>query len=147
MMVGRQRLQPVEVAKTAESSVARLPLHGSDAEIVTALRARTASGGAALYDRYHRHVRRVLIRVLGHDGDVNDLIQDAFLTAINTIDRLENPDALRSWLTSISVFTARLEIRRRARRRFFRLTSEDDLPGTEAPVASPEIDDALRGAY
>src|SRR5258706_7900079 len=134
-------------ATTEQSAVARLPLHDTDREIVSALRTGSASGGAALYDRYHRHVRRVLLRVLGQPAELLDLEQDAFVTAIDTIRRLEDPERLRAWLTSIAVFTARREIRRRAPRRFFRLDADDELPELEAPVASPEIDEALRTTY
>jgi RNA polymerase sigma-70 factor (ECF subfamily) len=147
MRAVRQRPERAEVSRTTESSVARLPLPGSDAEILGALRAGTAAGGAALYDRYHRQVRRVMIRVLGYHGDLSDLVQDTFITAINTIQRVDGPQALRPWLTSIAVFTARQEIRRRARRRFFRLTAYEDLPDVEAPRSSPEADEALRTTY
>jgi len=142
-----RRERPREATTTAESAVARLPLHGSDREIVAALRSRSASGGSALYDRYHRHVRRVLFRVLGQSTDLGDLEQDAFVTAINTIGRLHDPEALGAWLTSIAVFTARLEIRRRARRRLFRFSSDEELVDLEAPVASPEMAEALRTTY
>jgi RNA polymerase sigma-70 factor (ECF subfamily) len=134
-------------AGNADGAVARLPLHVSDVEILGALHARSASGGAALYDRYHRHVRRVLIRVLGPNGDLNDLVQDVFVTAINTIDRVVGPESLRPWVTSIAVFTARDAIRRRNRRRFLLLTPSEDLPETEAPVPTPELDEALRTTY
>ena len=134
-------------ASSAEPSVARLPLPVSDIEILGALHARTAAGGAALYDRYHRHVRGVLTRVLGPSSDLSDLVQDVFITAINTIDRVVGPESLRPWLTSIAVFTARDAIRRRTRRRFLLLAPSDDLPETEAPVPTPEIDEALRTTY
>jgi RNA polymerase sigma-70 factor (ECF subfamily) len=134
-------------AKAGEPSVARLPLHTSDVEIIGALHSGSATGGAALYDRYHRHVRRVLIRVLGPSADLNDLVQDVFVTAINTIDRVAGPDSLRGWLTSIAVFTARDAIRRRTRRRLLLLAPNDDLPEAEAPVSTPEVDEALRTTY
>src|SRR5260221_5417736 len=104
-------------------------------------------GGAALYDRYHRLVRGILLRVLGDSRDLDDLVQDAFVTAINTIDRVDDPASLRAWLTSVAVFTARFEIRRRARRRFFLLAANDDLPEMEAVVSGPEVDEAVRATY
>jgi RNA polymerase sigma-70 factor (ECF subfamily) len=146
MRLAPQRPRRANLA-SSEPSIARLPLHASDFDILGALHARTAAGGAALYDRYHRHVRRVLIRVLGPSSDLNDLVQDVFITAINTIDRVVGPESLRAWLTSIAVFTARDAVRRRARRRFLLLTAYEDLPETEAPVPSPEVDEALRTTY
>jgi len=128
-------------------AVARLPLPSTDREIVMALRGRSPSGGAALYDRYQRQVRRVLFRVLGHAADLADLEQETFVSAIHDIASLQQPDALGSWLTSIAVNTARLELRRRARRRLFRFGTDEELPELEAPIASPEIDEALRATY
>src|SRR6185436_13934979 len=127
--------------------VARLPLPMSDREIVAALRGHSPSGGAALYDRYQRKVRRGLLRVLGHASDLADLEQETFVAAIRDIARLQEPDVLGSWLTSIAVNTARLELRRRSRWRLFRIGNDEDLPEIEAPVASPEIDEALRATY
>lgn len=142
-----RRPLPAAVAKPERPSVTRLPLLGSDVAIVAAIRAQQASGGAALYDRYQTHVRRVLLRVLGPDLDLDDLVQDVFIAAIDSIHRLETPDALRSWLASIAVFTARAEIRRRTRSRWFPLFSSDDMPEVEAPISTPEVDEALRATY
>jgi RNA polymerase sigma-70 factor (ECF subfamily) len=128
-------------------AVARLPFFESDVAVVRAVRAGQSAGGAALYDRHHAHVRRVLVRVLGPDAELGDLIQDVFAAAIDSIDRLDDPEALKSWLGGIAVHRARAEIRRRARRRWFPLFSRDRLPEVEAPVSTPEIDEAVRATY
>src|SRR5258706_16118941 len=91
-------------ATTEQSAVARLPLHDTDREIVSALRTGSAGGGAALYDRYHRHGRRVLLRGLGPPAELLDLEQDAFVTAIGTIRRLEDPGRPPAWRPSIPGF-------------------------------------------
>jgi RNA polymerase sigma-70 factor (ECF subfamily) len=70
-----------------------------------------------------------------------------FTTAIDSIDRLEEPEALRGWLAGIAVYRARAEIRRRARSRWFPLFSRERLPEVEAPVSTPEIDEAVRATY
>lgn len=145
-MVRRKELGSTD-AERARPVVARLPFFESDTAIVAALRARQPAGGAALYDRYHEHVRRVLIRLLGPGAHVGDLVQDVFVSAINSIDTLERPESLRAWLASIAVFRARAEIRSRARSRWFPLFASDDLPETDAEVASPEIDEAVRTTY
>lgn len=129
------------------SSVAHLSHFESDRAIVTGLRAGQGGAGAALYDRYDVQVRRVLIRVLGPDSEIKDLVQDVFVAAIDGIDRLQDPDAMRGWLTSIAVHVARGEIRRRTRARWFPLFAGDELPEVEAPVASAETDEAVRTTY
>jgi RNA polymerase sigma-70 factor (ECF subfamily) len=127
--------------------VARLPLPMADAEILAALRSKLPAGGAALFDRYYRLVRRILVRVLGTQTDINDMIQDVFITAIDKIDQVVDHASLRPWLTSIAVFTARQQIRRYARRKLFIFGSGDDLPELAAPVSNPEINEALRATY
>ena len=136
-----------ESARSSGPSLVRLPLLESDAEIVEAVRAGQRLGGAALYDRYHGHVRRVLIRVLGPDAELGDLIQDVFVEAIDSIEQLADPEKLRSWLGSIAVFRARAQIRRRVQSRWFPLFSHEQLPELTAPIAGPEIDEAVRATY
>ena len=118
-----------------------------DATIVRAVAEGKAAGAAALFDRYHEHVRRVLLHELGPDGEIADLVQEVFLTAMASIGRLTDPDALRGWLGSIAAFTARARLRQRTRGRIFQLLPTDELPELEHEPAPPEIDEALRAAY
>lgn len=134
-------------AESRRSTVVRLPFLDSDAAVVASIRAHERAGGAALYDRHHAYVRRVLTRVLGPDADLHDLIQDVFVAAIDSIDRLADPNALRPWLAAISVNCARVELRRRTKGRWLRLLPQSELPEQEAPTASPEIDEAVRATY
>jgi RNA polymerase sigma-70 factor (ECF subfamily) len=135
------------VISRGSGAFARLPLFESDAEIVAALRAGQSAGGAALYDRYHEHVRRVLFRVLGPGLELSDLAQDVFVSAIDCIETLEDAEALRGWLASIAVHRARAEIRQQSRRRWFPLFANADLPEVAAPVPTPELDEAVRTTY
>lgn len=115
----------------------------TDAEILAALADRRAVGCAALYDNYRQLVRRILIRLLGAHEEIHDLVQDAFLSAIRTIDRVRTPEALRSWMTTVAVFTARQELRRRRRKRFLLFLPSQDVPDIEAPQSPPDIREAL----
>jgi RNA polymerase sigma-70 factor (ECF subfamily) len=139
-------------AQTAEraalsSGVLELPVPDTDAGLVVALRAGRQSAKAALFDRYGRHVQRVLSRVLGPDPDIQDLLQDVFVSALESIDRLSDPNALRPWLSRIAVFTARGRIRRRVRWRFIRSEPMEELTEVEANSASAEVSEALRATY
>lgn len=127
-------------------TVVHLPVFASDAAVVAALRAGEPAGGAALYDRHHRYVRRVLLRVLGPDADLHDLMQDVFVAAIDSIDRLLEPKALRGWLAAISVNCVRVELRRRTKSRL-RFLPQHDLPDVPAPTNAPEVDEAVRATY
>ena len=127
--------------------VARLPLPESDEALVTALRESRPNAAATLFDRYAVHVRRVLARVLGPDPDILDLVQDVFVTALESINKLEEPRALRAWLTQIAIFSARTRIRRRTRWRFLRFVPSEELP--ELPLDAVDYDgsEALRAVY
>ncbi len=132
---------------TTPNGVLELPVPDSDAGLVAALRAGRASAKVALFDRYGRHVQRVLTRVLGPDPDIPDLLQDVFVSALESIDRLSDPAALRPWLARIAVFTARGRIRRRVRWRFIRSEPLEELTEVEAHLASAEVTEALRATY
>jgi RNA polymerase sigma-70 factor (ECF subfamily) len=144
--MSQQRNRSVEDERALPAAtvpLARIPVVATDAEILAALAERRAVGCAALYDRYRQLVRRILVRLLGVHEEVHDLVQDAFLSAIRTIDRVRTPEALRSWMTSVAVFTARQELRRRRRKRFLLFLPSQDLPEIEAPQLPSDIRDAV----
>jgi RNA polymerase sigma-70 factor, ECF subfamily len=118
-----------------------------DAAIVDALRAGDPDAADRLFLTHGEHVQRVLARVLGPDPDLVDLIQDVFVTALTSFRRLKDPRALRPWLTTIAVFTARARIRKRARWSFFRFLPHDELPEQAAPSTPAEVSEALRSTY
>ncbi|MDC0740519.1 RNA polymerase sigma factor [Polyangium mundeleinium] len=127
--------------------VRALPFVGDDAVLVTAVRAGNRAAIAALYDRYEAHVMRTLVRVLGADRELADIHHDVFVRALGSIDELRDPGALRAWLTSIAIFTARTCILRRSRRFWLRLLPWYEVPEVEAPLPSSEVTEALRATY
>ena len=127
--------------------VRHLPILETDSALGEALRAGHPQAAAVLVDRYGEHLRRVLVRVLGKDPELADLLHDVLLTAIQSAGRLSDARALRGWLTSIAVFSARAAIRKRARRRLFRLSTPEELDRAEAPGPSDEAAEALRATY
>jgi RNA polymerase sigma-70 factor (ECF subfamily) len=121
------------------------PGRSSDAEIVAELRAGVRSAAALLFDRYGRHVERLLWSVLGPDADAEDLLHEVFLRAMAGIGDIEDPSRLRSWITGIAVITAREHIRRRQRRRWLRFVEE--VPERAQIVASEEVNEATRCTF
>jgi RNA polymerase sigma-70 factor, ECF subfamily len=128
-------------------SQAELPAPESDELLVLSLRARHPDAGTQLFDRYAPHVRRVLVRVMGPDSEILDLVHDVFVTALESVHRLVDPKALRAWLTQIAVFTARARIRRRVRGRVLRLLPFSELPEPEMPPADFEASESMRAVY
>jgi RNA polymerase sigma-70 factor, ECF subfamily len=123
-----------EVRRIVPLSRSELP----ETELVTAVIGKDPIAIAELYDRYAALVRRVLIRALGTDVDVDDVVQETFLTVVRRIAGLRDPAALRSFVVSVTLRLAKNELRKRALRRWVGL---DEL--VEPPV-TPASDDAAR---
>jgi RNA polymerase sigma-70 factor (ECF subfamily) len=84
---------------------------------------------------------------LGPDPDLPDLLQEVFIRALDSLNELEDFARVRSWLTSIAIFTARAQIRRRSRRSWLGLFSPQRTAPTQAEPAALEARDALRQIY
>jgi RNA polymerase sigma-70 factor (ECF subfamily) len=114
----------------------------NDAALVTALRARNPEAADQLFERYGEYVERLIVRVLGVDGEVPDLINEVFARAFERVAQIEDATALKGWLGSIAIFTARTFLRdRRSRRRFLGFFAPEELP--EVPFRSAPVECSL----
>jgi RNA polymerase sigma-70 factor, ECF subfamily len=129
------------------AEVIRLPVGLSDEGIVHGLKNGDREAAAQLFDRYAEHLRRVLVRVLGPDPEIPDLLQDVMVAALGSINRLDDARALRAWLTRIAVFTARVRIRRRTRWRFLRFVAPEELPEQGVEPHDAPASETLRATY
>jgi RNA polymerase sigma-70 factor (ECF subfamily) len=66
----------------------------------------------ALFQRYAPYVAAIGARLLGRSADVEDLVQDVFLAAHSGLKALHHPEAIKGWLTSVTVRMARRKLRR-----------------------------------
>lgn len=105
-----------------------------------------ADAGAA-FRQYGRYVATVAFRILGRRDELEDLVQDVFLEAHRTLPTLRDPDALRGWLATITVRTARHRLRRRRLKAFFGLTDKLDDHDLVDPAASAETRVMLSGVF
>jgi RNA polymerase sigma-70 factor (ECF subfamily) len=117
----------------AETSGESLPAEAStareeDARLVAALLERDLTAAAQLYDRYAANVRGMAHRLLGADTELDDIVQDVFVAAITSIQRLRDPSMLKSWLLGIAVGKVRDSLRARWRRRWLSFLPNDELP-------------------
>jgi RNA polymerase sigma-70 factor (ECF subfamily) len=71
---------------------------------------------STLYLRHARYVAGVVHRLIGRDGEVDDVVQETFITAAASLQNLRNPDQLRPWLATIAVRRAYRVLRKRALR-------------------------------
>ncbi|WP_254782883.1 MULTISPECIES: RNA polymerase sigma factor [unclassified Curtobacterium] len=79
---------------------------------------RSADGDTAAFGvlirRYGPLMRAYAARILGHgDGEADDAVQEAALQAWQRIDRVEDPDRVRTWLFRITANKALDRLRRR----------------------------------
>lgn len=131
----------------ARIMVTPLTFVGDEEELLRALRERHPGAVAVFYDRHAAHVQRALRSALGPDADLPDLLQEVFIRALDGIGELEDLGRVRSWLTTIAVFTARAQIRRRVRRNRLGIFSPARAGATQAEPAPLEALSALRQTY
>ena len=83
-----------------------------------------------VFRRYAPYVARVATRLLGSDGEVDDLVQDVFLEAHRGLTSVHTPAALGGWLARICVRRATRRLRRRKLLAWLSLdnVSERELP-------------------
>lgn len=121
---------------------------GTDAEVVGELRTGAQAAAVTLFDRHAQHVGRLLYSLLGPEPEAEDLLHEVFLRAIVGIADLEDPQKLRSWLTGITVHTAREHIRKRVRRRWLSFVAELPEPTPVHPrVSTEEVTEATRCTF
>ena len=108
----------------------------------------------ALYRRHSKRAAALAARLLASSQDVEDVLHDAFLEALTTLDALREPAAFRPWLLRIVVSCVRQRMLRRGLLRRLGLHRSGDDVSLEAQAsasASPEhlaelslVDDVLR---
>lgn len=102
-----------EVATPRAVAATRSGAGPSDAALVVAARAREAWAQEALFRRHAPRLNGLAFRIMGRDEDVDDLVQDTFVAAFASLERLLDQDAFASWLGSILVRQAHKKIRTR----------------------------------
>lgn len=111
--------------------------------LVASLRCGDLGAPAALFDAYGSYVERLLVRVLGSDPEIEDLLHEVFVEALTNIDQLREPAKLKGWLTRMTVFIARGSLRRRKRHRWLVFLPSEELPTEASPSTPPEARDLL----
>jgi RNA polymerase sigma-70 factor (ECF subfamily) len=106
------RLGPTGASAHAVAAT-RSGIGPTDAALVVAARAGEDWAREALFRRHAHMVAGMAFRLLGRDEEVDDLVQDSFVEALRSLDRLQTPQAFASWLASIVVRTSSKVIRRR----------------------------------
>lgn len=78
------------------------PLDPEDAALVAAIRAGDPAPWGVIFDRYRDRVWRLAYGIVRRPADAEDVVSATFLKAVESIDQLRDPSAIRPWLLSIA---------------------------------------------
>ncbi len=122
----------------------------SDAALVVAARAGESWASEALYRRHIGATHGITRKLIGRDVDVDDILQESFIDAFQSLDRLADPNAFKAWVSSIAVRkTCKLLRRRRLLSRLgLRRPDEPfDLERVMSRTVPPDVAVELRAVY
>jgi len=139
----------------------QLVVTDDDATLVERIRSGAVQGVGgdraafrALYARHSRYVAGVVYRLMGDDADLEDIVQDTFIRAVERLDSLRTPAQVRPWLVTIAVRFARGRLAKRRRRHWLRKDiayaaaaasdPRDRAPADDLYAALSQIPDRLR---
>jgi RNA polymerase sigma-70 factor, ECF subfamily len=129
--------------------VRSLPFEGDETALVAAMCSGRLDAGAAFYDRHVQAIHALVFRLMGPDGEIDDVVHDVFVRALESLPRLREPAALRSWLFGIAVRAVGIRFQKRSRQRWLRFMAPEDVPEMAAvpAAASSELGEALGDVY
>lgn len=121
----------------------------ADEELVRRARSGDRAAQEQLFTRHVRRVSSIVYRLMGHDRDLEDIVQDTFVQAFGKLASLHEPRAFAPWVYRMATCAVIDTLRRRSMLRRIGLWPKEDLD-TEtliSPSASPEVAAELRAVY
>lgn len=87
----------------------------TEQQLLYALRRRERGAGRQLYTLYSGRLMAVALRYMGNSNDAADVLQDAMVRVLTSIDRFEyrGEGSLSAWMTRITVNTALNQLKHR----------------------------------
>src|SRR6516162_9464614 len=108
----------------------------SDTELLARVAAGNRDGLDELFQRYRLLAYRVAYRLLGHEADALDAVQEGFVKVLTHLDGFRGQSSFKTWLLRV-VSNAALDLgRQRGRRETVSLpggAAEDDGRGPSVP--------------
>jgi RNA polymerase sigma-70 factor, ECF subfamily len=117
-----------------------------DAALVERIREHDDDAFVLLYTRYARYLAGVVHRLLGSDDEVDDILQESFVDAVQGIDKLRDTASLKWWLVTIAVRRVQRTLQSRRRRKWMASTLSKIVPVAHTPpvdCSASEIKRAL----
>jgi RNA polymerase sigma-70 factor (ECF subfamily) len=142
----RGQVSRLPAARSPSGVVRALPFEGDDTALVQAILAGRTDAATVFYDRHVDSVQRLAFRLLGPDTEMEDVVHDVFLRALESMPRLRDPAALRGWLFGITIRVVRTRIQRRIRQRWLKIMDPQKVPDIAA-VSDAGLGEAMRDVY
>jgi RNA polymerase sigma-70 factor, ECF subfamily len=99
------------------------------------------------WHRFYPLVETTLRRMLGPDGELEDLAQDVFLRFFRKVKGLQKTESLRSFVMAIAIRRAQEEIRRRRVRRWLAPVADRQLALPVSTEMDPEAREVIVHLY
>jgi RNA polymerase sigma-70 factor, ECF subfamily len=112
-----------------------------DATLVERVRRGDEGAFSMLYQRHARYLAGVVYRLMGTDGELDDIVQETFVDAMQQISQLRSPEHVRGWLVAIAVRRTHKALRARRRRMWFGLRVAEVSPPCSDPRTKQAADD------
>jgi RNA polymerase sigma-70 factor (ECF subfamily) len=133
-------------APPTRAVVRSLPFDGDEIALVAGMRAGRADAGAAFYDRHVRAIQALAFRLMGPDPELEDVVHEIFVRALDSLSALRDPATLKSWLFGIAVRAVAIRFQKRRRGSWLRFMAPEDVPqATTSP--DPDAREAIREAW
>ena len=92
-----------------------MAISGTEASELDALRRGDETAFVAALQRYHAPLMRLAMTYVHSRDAAEDVVQEAWLTAIRSLDRFESRSSLKTWISGIVINLARARHRRESR--------------------------------
>jgi len=109
----------------------------TDSELVEITNAGDNRGFDELVRRYRDRVYRLCTKILRHEDDAAEALQDAFLSAYRGLPRFKNESTFSTWLYRIATNASLMNLRRRRPGHVSYEQSQSSQPDAE-PLALPD---------
>jgi RNA polymerase sigma-70 factor (ECF subfamily) len=93
---------------------------------------------ASVYRRYAPYVAKIGMRILGRREEVEDFVQDVFVSVHRNLGALRDPGAIKSWIATLAVHEATRRLKRYRLKRWLGLDDAPDYTDIADAEASPE---------
>ncbi len=108
----------------------------SDAQLIERFRAGDSKALDVLFYRYRTVAYRVAYRLLGHEADALDAVQEGFVKSLTRLDSFAGRSSFKTWLLRI-VSNAALDLGRQRRRHEQKRRSLPDHDASELALVAP----------